>query len=81
MVKEKKKIKIIHESDVNYTFLDAGIIDIKQESVDKDNGNPKSKIDKRLIKTRSFDSKKSKIRYNNRISGGHVQQSHSSVYE
>ena len=38
-------------------------------------------MDKDIIKSRSIDSKKSKIRYKNRIVGGQNQQGHSSVYE
>lgn len=80
MVREKKKIKIVRESDMNYTFLDIGIINIKK-SEEEDPGKSKSNTEKDIIKTRSIDSKKSKIRHNNRISGGQVRQSHSSVYE
>ena len=46
------------------------------EDVDKTN----SSIEKDIIKSRSIDSKKSKIRYKNRIVGQN-QQGHSSVYE
>lgn len=80
MVTEKKKIKIVQESDINYTFLDNGIINIKG-SEEEDAGKSKSNLEKDMLKTRSIDFKKTKIRYNSRISGGQVQQSHSSVYE
>ena len=79
MVKKKKEIKIVRETEVNYTFLDTGLIDIERESGDVDKTN--SSIEKDIIKSRSIDSKKSKIRYKNRIVGGHNQQGHSSVYE
>ena len=79
MVKKKKEIKIVRESEVNYTFLDTGLIDIERESGDVDKTN--SSIEKDIIKSRSIDSKKSKIRYKNRIVGGQNQQGHSSVYE
>ena len=79
MVKKKKEIKIIPESEVNYTFVDTGLIEIKRESGDVDKNN--SSIEKDIIKSRSIDSKKSKIRYKNRIVGGQNQQGHSSVYE
>ena len=60
MVKKKKEIKIILESEVNYTFVDTGLIERNQEpedNVDKKN----SSAEKDIIKTRSIDSKKSKI--------------------
>ena len=79
MVKKKKEIKIVRETEVNYTFLDTGLIDIERESEDVDKTN--SSIEKDIIKSRSIDSKKSKVRYKNRIVGGQNQQGHSSVYE
>ena len=79
MVKKKKEIKIVRETEVNYTFLDTGLIDIERESEEDDKTN--SSIEKDIIKSRSIDSKKSKIRYKNRIVGGQNQQGHSSVYE
>ena len=78
-MKKKKEIKIVRETEVNYTFLDTGLIDIERESGDVDKTN--SSIEKDIIKSRSIDSKKSKIRYKNRILGGQNQQGHSSVYE
>ena len=78
-MKKKKEIKIVRETEVNYTFLDTGLIDIERESGDVDKTN--SSIEKDIIKSRSIDSKKSKIRYKNRIVGGQNQQGHSSVYE
>ena len=80
IVKKTKEIKIIPESEVNYTFVDTGLIERNQEpedNIDKKN----SSAEKDIIKTRSIDSKKSKIRYKNRIAGGQNQQGHSSVYE
>ena len=79
MVKKKKEIKIVSESEISYTFIDTGLTDIKRESEDVDKTN--SSIEKDIIKSRSIDSKKSKIRYKNRIAGGQNQQGHSSVYE
>ena len=58
MVKKKKEIKIISESEFNYTFIDTGLTDIKRESEDVNNTN--STMEKDIIKTRSIDSKKSK---------------------
>jgi hypothetical protein len=54
LVKKKKEIKIVSESDVNYTFIDPGLTDIKRESevVAKTN----SSIEKDIIKTRSIGS-------------------------
>lgn len=79
MVKKKKEIKIVRESEVNYTFLDLEMTDSKRDL--EDGGKSNSNIDKDMIRTRSIDSKKVKIRYKNRIAGGQNQQGHSSVYE
>jgi hypothetical protein len=79
LVKKKKEIKIVRKSEVNYTFIDTELTDIKRESEDVDKTNSRSEKD--IIKTRSIDSKKAKIRYKNRITGGQNQQGHSSVYE
>jgi hypothetical protein len=79
MVKKKKEIKIVSESEISYTFIDTGLTGIKRESEDVDKTN--SSIEKNIIKTRSIDSKKAKIRHKDRISGGQNQQGHSSVYE
>ena len=53
MVKKKKEIKIVSESEINYTFIDTGLTDIKRESEDVDKTN--SSIEKDIIKTRSID--------------------------
>jgi hypothetical protein len=83
MVKKKKEIKIVPESDTNYTFLNAGFMNTyrNSDSVDDITNKTMSNIEKDALKARSVDSKKSKIRYKNRIAGGQIQQSHSSVYE
>ncbi len=81
MVKKKKEIKIVHESEVNYTFIDTGLVDINQELKDDTVTKYKPSMDKDIIKSRSIDSKKAKIRHKDRITGGHNQQGHSSVYE
>lgn len=80
MVKKRKEIKIANDSDVNYTFINTGLSDIKR-SDDNDPDKRDSNIEKDLIKTRSIDSKKTKIRHKNRIVGGQNKQGHSSVYE
>ena len=79
LVKKKKEIKIVREGTVNYTFVDTRLTDIKQDPEDGDKTN--SSIEKNIIKTRTIDSKKSKIRYKDRIAGGQNKQGHSSVYE
>jgi hypothetical protein len=66
-VEKRKEIKIINESEVNYTFIDAGFTDIKNESDGNDLNKSYSKTEKDMIKSRSVDSMKSKIRYKNRI--------------
>jgi hypothetical protein len=80
-VKKRKEIKIVNESEVNYTFIDKGFTDINNESYGNDVNKKYSNSEKDIIKTRSIDAKKSKIRYKNRITGGQNQQGHSSVYE
>jgi hypothetical protein len=81
MVEKKKEIKIIREKVINYTFLDTEPIVIGRESKNDNVNKVNSNIEKDIIKTRSIDSKKSKVRRNNRIVRGQIQQSHSSVYE
>ncbi len=77
----KKEIKLIRESNTNYTFLDTGLIEIKPET-DHDTANKTdSTIDMDIVKMRSIDSKKSVLRYKGRLIGGQNQQGHSSVYE
>ncbi len=81
VVRKKNEIKIVREGEINYTFLDTDSVNIKQESEDDNVNKLSSNIEKDIIKTRSIDSKKSKVRRKNRITGGHNQQGHSSVYE
>ena len=81
MVKKKKEIKLIRESNTNYTFLDTGLIEIKPETDHDTANNTDSTIDMDIVKMRSIDSKKSALRYKGRLIGGHNQQGHSSVYE
>ena len=81
LVKKKKEIKIVQENDSNYTFLEMALTDITRNSEDDSKIKTITKIEKDVLKTRSIDSKKSKIRFKNRIAGGHNQQGHSSVYE
>lgn len=77
----KKEIRIVHEDHTSYTFLDLGSLDNNSNSVGYSIINTNKKLEKEIIKTRSFDSKKPKFRYNDRITGGQNQQGHSSVYE
>ena len=74
-------MKILGESGINYTFLNTGSSDIKLESKNEDESNVDSNVEKYVFKKRTIDSKKSKTRYKNRITGGQNQQGHSSVYE
>ena len=80
MANKIKVTKIIRESGINYTFLETVSMDTKPESK-SDTSNIDSNVEKEVLKKRSIDSKKSKIRYNNRICGGQNKQGHSSVYE
>lgn len=81
MVRKKNEIKIVREGEINYTFLDTDSVNVKRESEDDNVNKSRSNIEKDIIKTRSIDSKKSKVRRKNRIIGGQNQQGHSSVYE
>ncbi|MGB8152688.1 MAG: hypothetical protein WCF97_02100 [Nitrososphaeraceae archaeon] len=81
MVRKKNEIKIVREGEINYTFLDTDSVNVKRESEDDNVDKSSSNIEKDIIKTRSIDSKKSKVRRKNRIIGGQNQQGHSSVYE
>ena len=74
-------MKILGKSGINYTFLDTASSDIKIESKNEDVSNVDSNVEKDVLKKRNINSKKSKIRYKNRITGGQNQQGHSSVYE
>ena len=81
LVRKKNEIKIVREGDINYTFLDTDSVNINRDSGDDNVNKSGSNIEKDIIKTRSIDSKKSKVRRKNRIIGGQNQQGHSSVYE
>ena len=81
VARKKNEIKIVREGDINYTFLDTDSVNINRDSGDDNVNKSGSNIEKDIIKTRSLDSKKSKVRRKNRITGGHNQQGHSSVYE
>lgn|GEM_PF-5385118 len=64
---KRKEIKIINEKEANLTFIDAGSTDIKKESDGNDLNKRYSNTVKDMIKSRSVDSMKSKIRHKNRI--------------
>jgi len=67
LVKNKKQIKIIHESAANYTFSNTGSINIKREE-NADNANKTtSNTEKEIPRARSIDLRNSKIRQKNRI--------------
>jgi hypothetical protein len=81
LVKNKKEIKIVHESAANYTFLNPGSMDIRKEGNTDTANKTTSNTEKDILKARSIDLRKSKIRHKNRIVGGQNKQGHSSVYE
>ena len=81
LVRKKNEIKIVREGEINYTFLDTDSVNVKRESEDDNVNKSRPNIEKDIIKTRSIDSKKSKVLRKNRIIGGQNQQGHSSVYE
>jgi hypothetical protein len=67
LVKNKKQIKIIHESAVNYTFSNTGFTNIKkEENADTANKTTPS-TEKEIPRARSIDLRNSKIRQKNRI--------------
>ena len=65
MVKNKKRIKIIHESAVNYTFSKTGPTKT-EENADTANKTTSS-TEKEIPRARSIDLRNSKIRQKNRI--------------
>jgi hypothetical protein len=80
-VKKTKKIKIVNESNINYTFLDAGFIENNPKTRNDTTDKTDPTIDKDLVKMRFIDSVKSKFRHRGRLLGGQNKQGHSSVYE
>ena len=67
MVKNKKQIKIIHESAANYTFSNTGsTYRERQEKSDTANKTTQS-TEKEIPKARSIHLRNSKIRQKNRI--------------
>jgi hypothetical protein len=80
-VKKKKEIKIVHESNLNYTFLDAGLIEINPNTGNDTTDKTDSTIDKDIVKIRFIDAEKLKLRHRGRLLGGQNKQGHSSVYE
>lgn len=67
MVKNKKQIKIIHESAANYTFSNTGSINIKGEENADTANKTTSSTEKELPRARSIDLRNTKIRQKNRI--------------
>ena len=59
----------MRESGINYTFLETTPMDTKAEPK-SDASNIDSNAEKDVLKKRTIDSKKSKIRYKNRITSG-----------
>lgn len=81
MVKNKQEIKIVRESNANYTFLDPDSKDNRKQENTETSNKSIARTEKEILKVRSLDVKKSKIRHKNRIVGGQNKQGHSSVYE
>lgn len=67
MVKNKKRIKIIHESGVDYTFSNTGSTNIKREENADTANETTSSTEKEIPRARSIDLRNSKIRQKNRI--------------
>jgi hypothetical protein len=67
LVKNKKQIKIIHESAANYTFSDTGSTNIKGEENDDTANKTISSTEKEIPRARSIYLRNSKIRQKNRI--------------
>ena len=67
MVKNKKQIKIIHESTPNYTFSNTGSTNIKRDENTDTANKTTSSTEKEIPRARSMDLRNSKIRQKNRI--------------
>ena len=76
----KKGIRIISRNNSNYTFVETTTNDTNS-TVNQNKRIRNTTSQKDILKTRSLDSKKTKIKYKNRITGGQAQQGHSSIYE
>ncbi len=67
MVKNKKQIRIIHESAANYTFSNTGSTNIKREENADTANKTTASTEKGKTRARSIDLRNSKIRQKNRI--------------
>ncbi|HEX6378822.1 MAG TPA: hypothetical protein VFZ60_07070 [Nitrososphaeraceae archaeon] len=67
MVKNKKQIKIIHESAANYTFSNTASTNIKREENDNTGNKTTPSTEKEITRSRSIDLRNSKVRQKNRI--------------
>jgi hypothetical protein len=67
LVKNKKQIKIIHESAANYTFSDTGSTNVKKEENSDTANKTTSSTKKEIPRARSIALRNSKIRQKNRI--------------
>lgn len=67
MVKNKKQIKIIHESAANYTFSNTGSTNVKREENPDTANKTTPSTEKEIPRARSMDLRNSKIRQKNRI--------------
>jgi len=67
LVKNKKQIKIIHESAANYTFSNTGSTNVKREENPDTANKTTPSTEKEIPRARSMDLRNSKIRQKNRI--------------
>jgi hypothetical protein len=67
LVKNKKQIKIIHESAANYTFSNIDSTNIKREENSDTADKTTSSTEKEIPRARSMHLRNSKIRQKNRI--------------
>ena len=72
MVKNKKQIKIIHESAANYTFSNTGSTNVKREENPDTANKTTPSTEKEIPRARSMDLRNSKIRQKNRIGAEHM---------
>ena len=75
MEKNKKEIRIVKETDTNYTFVDTTSLKLKHELEDDSSTKTISNTEKDLHKTRSIDLKISKIQHKSRMIGGQNRES------
>ncbi len=88
--KESVGVKIIASKNIDYTFLDSDLLNLKTTTIghnnnDRDNTNnvaqKSSKINNDIQRVRQVDLEITRSRYKGRTTGGQSKQNHSSVYE